>query len=392
MSAYDGYPRRYTKGTKSFSLCSFVSFVDRRVCDECSVPKAEQMKSFRRNHGFTLVELLVVITIIGILIALLLPAVQAAREAARKMQCGNNLKQLSLAMLQHEEAHGFFPSGGWGFRWVGDPDRGTGKEQPGSWLYSVLPYMDQIALHDLGSDGDRDHWTAKQLAGAALCVSTPLAVANCPSRRSLLAIPVSWPDSPPYYSGGKFTPAGADPVGVTGHADYAVCAGGDRWEGNCALGDPQDLASALTFNWSNFETQVEKVQKRNGISYLRSQVPIAWIRDGMSNVYMLGEKHLNADAYIQDRGVDGTDNESMYNANHDTTCTTYYNGSLADHTPVQDIPGVTRSWSFGSAHASGCNTAFCDGSIHIISYSIDPVTHQTLGIRDDGLPTSGGQF
>ena len=68
-----------------------------------------------RRRGFTLVELLVVITIIGILIALLLPAVQAAREAARRAQCSNNLKQASLAMLQHEEQYKFFPSSGWGY-------------------------------------------------------------------------------------------------------------------------------------------------------------------------------------------------------------------------------------------------------------------------------------
>jgi prepilin-type N-terminal cleavage/methylation domain-containing protein/prepilin-type processing-associated H-X9-DG protein len=352
--------------------------------------KSESIR--RKSVGFTLVELLVVITIIGILIALLLPAVQAAREAARRMQCSNNLKQLSLAMLQHEQANGFFPSGGWGIRWVGDPDRGTGKEQPGGWLYSVLPYMDQIALRELGSDGDRDHWTPKQLAGVAQCISTPLAVMNCPTRRPSVAIKVTWPDAPPYYSGGQHTAAGADPVGATAHGDYAVCAGGDRWKANCELGDPSDLASALSFNWSSFETQVEKVQSRNGISYLRSQVPIAWIKDGTSNTYMLGEKHLNADAYIENRGLDGTDNETMYSANHDAACTTYYNGSLADHTPVQDIMGVTRSWSFGSAHASGCNMAFCDGSVQTIRYSIDPVVHQTLGTRDDGLPVGGGQF
>src|SRR5690606_25596315 len=112
---------------------------------------SEKHNRFSRPlHGFTLVELLVVIAIIGVLIALLLPAVQAAREAGRRAKCQNNLKQLGLALLTHHDVYKQFPGGGWGHRWVGVPDRGSGPQQPGSWSYQVLPYLEQTPLHDLG--------------------------------------------------------------------------------------------------------------------------------------------------------------------------------------------------------------------------------------------------
>ncbi len=129
----------------------------------------------RSRRAFTLVELLVVIAIIGILVALLLPAVQAAREAARRSQCVNNLKQMSLGWLNHVDANRFMPTGGWGWSWTGDPDRGFGLSQPGGWTYNILPFIEETNLHDLGKGAPQ---AAKNTA-AAVRISTGLPIFYC---------------------------------------------------------------------------------------------------------------------------------------------------------------------------------------------------------------------
>jgi prepilin-type N-terminal cleavage/methylation domain-containing protein/prepilin-type processing-associated H-X9-DG protein len=346
-----------------------------------------------KRRGFTLVELLVVITIIAILIALLLPAVQMAREAARRAQCGNNLKQLSMAMLQHEEKTKFLPSGGWGWFNVGDPDRGFGKEQPGGWVYSILPFMEQQELYDLGKDGDPNTWTALQTAGAARCVQTPLSMMNCPSRR----LPITYPTA---YFGGSVTFYGADTVSNVTRGDYAANAGDQMYGFIWGWGGPNSIAAAkdLTTNhsWPNMGSGSLKA---TGISYLRSEVPMSWITDGTSNTYMLGERYLNADAYTT--GTEGSDNESMYaGADDDTFRTTYCPDPplppdyVPDHTPMQDTPGYTESVGlrFGSAHTDNLNMSFCDGSVRTISYSIDPLTHRYLGNREDNIPVDPQKY
>ncbi len=127
----------------------------------------------KTRKAFTLVELLVVIAIIGILIALLLPAVQAARESARRLQCSNHLKQIGLACLNHESAFGVLPDGGeryWLSRTINDGTPAQAGKQNWGVFYQILPYIEQKNVWSLASDAD--------------IRSTPIAIYFCPSRRA----------------------------------------------------------------------------------------------------------------------------------------------------------------------------------------------------------------
>jgi prepilin-type processing-associated H-X9-DG protein len=308
------------------------------------------------------------------------------------MQCKNNLKQLGLAMLGHEETYHQFPSGGWGWGWIGDPDRGSGKEQPGGWLYAILPYLEQIALQKLGSDGDPNNWTATQLAGCAQTIQTPLAVMNCPSRRQAVAYPIgwNWNGTGVPGSGGSFTPFGSQPVTAVGRGDYAACAGDSYADINTVtIAGPSSLSAANGMTQNNSWPSMAAM---TGICFLRSEVTIASIKDGTSYTYLLGEKYLDPDHYTD--GGDGGDNETMYSGfDNDTHRSTYYDPKAAPtHTPLQDTPGYPGADRFGSSHAGGSNFAFCDGSIHTISYSIDAAIHKSLGNRDDGAPLGDNAF
>ena len=174
-----------------------------------------------RRLGFTLVELLVVIAIIGVLVALLLPAVQAAREAARRTQCINQLKQFAIGGLNHESTLKHFPTGGWGWGWVGDADRGFGQDQPGGWIYNILPFMEQKAKHDMPKDGKLNEHTDPQLQGARQMLLEPLEIIYCPSRRSGKFINTEKPVR--FANNAAFNPPG-DP-GYVGRSDYAANAG-----------------------------------------------------------------------------------------------------------------------------------------------------------------------
>ncbi len=326
----------------------------------------------RKSHGFTLVELLVVITIIGILIALLLPAVQAAREAARKVQCGNHLKQLALGCLGHEQAQGFLPTAGWAWWWTGDPDRGFDRRQPGGWCYNLLPYIEQPALHEIGAGLS----PANKKAALVSVAQTPLAVLYCPSRRDAILYPNTQ------------AMCNVNPVSDASRTDYAAnggTAGPTWWNAPWpSSGDPS-FADVPGFAWPSTATST-------GILYPTSTVRMQDITDGASNTYLIGEKYLSADHYHD--GYEGTDNNMAYEGYDwdDVRWSIWDSLAKTYSSPLPDTPGYSDYINFGSAHAVSFNISLCDGSVRAVNYSIDATVHGHLCDRGDGVPIDASKL
>ena len=323
------------------------------------------------RRGFTLVELLVVIAIIAMLIALLLPAVQSARESARQVSCSNNIRNLALAFEQHSSAIGHFPTGGWGDRWTGHPDRGAGDLQPGGWTYNVLPYCEQrtvweMPLTDPGGPN----------AGAAKMILVGLPLFNCPSRRGTARYPSN--RHPGMHGYGGIAPAD----GRLPKSDYAAN-GGDRAHNQPSLvssswawvGPPTFAAGEAALDPAATDSWQKLTDGATGIVFCTSMVKPAHVVDGLSNTFLVGEKYLNPDAYFT--GSDGGDNEGLLMGdNPDISRFTAW-------APQQDRRGVGNYGYFGSAHASGFGMAFADGSVRRISYDVNSDVFRWLGNRRD---------
>jgi prepilin-type N-terminal cleavage/methylation domain-containing protein/prepilin-type processing-associated H-X9-DG protein len=422
----------------------------------------------RRPSGFTLVELLVVIAIIGILIAVLLPAVQAAREAARRSQCANNVKQMAAAALNHESAKKFFPTGGWGHNWMGDPDMGLGQNQPGSWAYSIMFFMEgstnimQAAGLPYNKGVAPNTNLTKVNMNAIICgagssvltgTSTQSAQAiqpvfYCPSRRPADVYPGNPEGATNYATANVVKSDYAGNGGSVGFANTPVTGSNSPNDIN-TLNSPGTVSSLTAYaatlpspaaSWylppypkgatstPNSVTVTPTGTTFTGPIWYRSQVPLRQISDGTSKVYLIGEKYVSQ-LTSTTTGDNNADVMSLYSGMCEALIRlgssggvyVPQNGGVAPLsvawnvsgiammqytpyliTPAQDSavwPGVTsgvynppkgapldefQGLRFGSAHAGALNMAFCDGSVHAISYEIDATVHAMLSDRQDG--------
>lgn len=291
-------------------------------------------------------ELLVVIAIIGILVALLLPAVQSAREAARRMQCSNNLKQIGLAVHNHENALKVYPTGGdvpWpiisNYVSGGNP---FGPDKQGlGWAYQILPYMEGGSIYSIT--------TQSQLEAISVTVYF------CPSRRR------------PTKQATRFLMdyASATPAPEGTWNDTNTFWQGDTWR--------------VPYNktWRGMIVRTDWDIQANPPQSTGSTAPTAPgdIRDGLTNTLLVSEKRLKLQNYSSgdwhdDRGwTDGWDPDIIRSTGFKPE---------QDRNVSQDV-----GYQFGSAHSSLIGL-FGDGSVHNMNYSVDQILFNRMGDRMDG--------
>jgi prepilin-type N-terminal cleavage/methylation domain-containing protein/prepilin-type processing-associated H-X9-DG protein len=333
-------------------------------------PAAERRGVSGRPSGLTLVELLAVIAIIGLLVGMLLPAVQGARESARRMACGNNIKQVALAIEGHHAANGAYPPGAR----VSDGSCMPATAIPGApWTVFILPYLDQRALFDrLQPNASASQFAALQGDSPpepsidAAAQNTPLSVFKCPSDSA------HRPSDP-----------SSNYMGVQG--------GGAEADAECRTG------SALN----------HRLRFSTGILFTNSRITAGSIRDGLGNTFLVGEsrwwsyRHTNA----------GFPSWFAWSSANRTAVSWSYpivlaaatdpiNNPLVDYDASQpwiDASGGftnslylgTHTRAFGSRHPGGCHMAMADGSVQFVSETIAIDVYRQLASRRDGRPVGG---
>ena len=327
-----------------------------------------------RNAAFTLVELLVVIAIIGILIGMLLPAVQTVREAARRTTCLNNLKQIGLGCQSYVTARKVFPSNGMEsrafFLGTGGSQKPPGSIENGGWAFQILPYLEQNNLKVLRKT---QGWSTVFLANVVQTY-------HCPSRgvRELLlpstdTLPggdyagyLSDPDAKTNRPGGVSYPGFSYDKYKDGEENYTwtgIISKGAHWE---------DSAASSTIPFKKF----------GGVNF-------GSIRDGASNTLVISEKSIWSKNYVASSKYKGGarywDEQAYYYPGW-STMRGWSKGLLSDSDDRFLILGAGNEdeTSFGSAHPGTINAVFGDGSTHSIDMDIDRITFDRFGMRADG--------
>jgi prepilin-type N-terminal cleavage/methylation domain-containing protein/prepilin-type processing-associated H-X9-DG protein len=319
-----------------------------------------------RCRAFTLVELVVVIAIIGTLVALLLPAVQAAREAARRAECSNHLKQLTLALHNHHDIHDMFPSGGdWPGHHVsfrnGVPE--VGGRQTVGWAFQILPYLEQNAIHVGAGAAPRSDPIQQLVAKSVVAVQSPVPTFFCPSRRS----PVAHPRRSDWYNW----------IVVDGRRIRA------RYSED--FGHAQNDFAASSFSSNFFRPDGSRGPGCGGpCGWLRRTkwnsptrpTDFSSIKDGTSNTFALGDKRLNSSRL----GDYQNDDRAGYTGGWDLSVV-----RRTDRVPMRDPSSGDGNMRFGSSHPGGVNMSMLDGAVRFISYDVGVWVFSCLGARDDSL-------